>query len=285
MNKMETFEDYLGREQRAEDTIMRAPLQHLAAMLDSTVEELAPDGALPPLGHWGFFLDWPRQSRLGADGHAERGDFLPPIALPRRMLAGVQLRFHQPLRIGEPAHKTSRIESIQPKEGRSGQLYFVTVHHRVDGPSGLAIEEEQTIVYRTPTSGGGAAQPKSRDLPGESDRQRGRINPDPTLLFRFSAFTGNAHRIHYDRTYATETEGYPGLVVHGPLQALLLLDTLRLTIGKPLDLAAFSFRSQRPLFDVAGFDCTIRDAASDPVALATLDNEGNECTVAEATMR
>lgn len=285
MHDMERFDDYIGREQRTEDMITGAPLQHLAAMLDSSVDEIAPDGEVPPLWHWGFFLEWPRQSQLGPDGHAERGDFLPPIPLPRRMLAGAHLSFHRPLRIGDVVERTSRIESIEPKQGRSGMLYFVTVCHEISGPDGLAIHEEQNIVYRNMGSANPAGeQPRHAELSATEEDRKGTITPDPTLLFRFSAVTGNSHRIHYDRAYAMEIEGYPGLVVHGPLQAVLLLDTLRRHLGSPLKLESFSFRSQRPLFDVASFSCAIENPDGDPVGLATHDQSGNICTSAEAEL-
>jgi 3-methylfumaryl-CoA hydratase len=166
-----------------------------------------------------------RHSEIGPDGHPKRGGFLPPVPLPRRMWAGSRLTFVQPVRVGDALTRESRILDVSGKEGRTGHLVFVTVRHDYSLASGLAITEEHDIVYRDNPQPG---QPAPKPTPAPTDSQFSReIVPDPVLLFRYSALTFNGHRIHYDRSYVTEVEGYPGLIVHGPLIATLLLDLLR----------------------------------------------------------
>ena len=226
--------------------ITAAPVRALAATLDRDDPEPRPGDALPPLWHWLYFLPVHRQSELGPDGHARRGGFLPPVPLPRRMWAGGRFEFHRPLRIGETVERVSRILDVRYKEGRTGPLVFVVVRHQI----GDAITEEQDIVYRDSGAAPRAASVGHRPPP-QAAWQRV-IHPDDVLLFRYSALTFNGHRIHYDRRYATEVEGYPGLVVHGPLLATLLLDLLRRNLPQ-LNVARFTFRANSPLFDIAPF--------------------------------
>jgi|SRR5579862_6307516 len=221
------------------------PMAALSATLDREDPPPQPGDPVPPLWHWLWFLDTRRQSDLGVEGHANLGGFLPPVPLAGRMWAGGRFEFHRPLRVGETLARTSRIMDVQYKDGRSGPLVFVTVRHEV----GDALTEEQDIVYRDrPKPGDSAAPPR---VPLEAAWTRD-IQPDDLLLFRYSALTFNAHRIHYDRRYATETEGYPGLVVHGPLIATLLLDLLRRNLPGS-EVARFEFRAVSPLFDTGPF--------------------------------
>ncbi|HMB05319.1 MAG TPA: MaoC family dehydratase N-terminal domain-containing protein [Isosphaeraceae bacterium] len=230
--------------------IAPAPAQAAAAMLDDPTTEFVPGSPLPPLWQWFFFLPRVPQSRLGPDGHPQRGGFMPPIELPRRMFAGARMRFFKPLIIGKPARRRSAIRDVSEKDGRTGKLAFVTVAQSVHQDGEVRIEEEQDIVYREPGAPVGA--PESCELPPAPAGSWTRlITPDPTLLFRFSALTFNAHRIHYDRTYATTMEGYPGLVVHGPLTAVLLMELVRFHSHRSV--VAFAFRGQAPLFDLAPF--------------------------------
>ena len=242
---------WIGRTEIRSDQVTIAPVAGLAATLDR--DDPAPRDAdpLPPLWHWLYFLPRYRESEVGPDGHAKRGNFLPPVPLPRRMWAGGRLTFLAPLRIGESVVRTSRIASVTPKTGRSGPLVFVVVRHEVSGPGGLAVVEEHDIVYRDKAKRGEtpAAPPPA---PARAAWRR-TIRPDPVLLFRYSALTFNGHRIHYDRRYVMETEGYPGLVVHGPLIATLLADLLRRERPQAT-FAAFTFRAVAPLFDVAPFE-------------------------------
>ena len=207
-------------------------------------------GELPPLWHWVYFTPSARRSALGPDGHPARGGFLPPVALPNRMWAGGRLAFHQPLRLGEAVERRSRIVRCDRKHGRSGELVFVTVRHAVSGERGLALEEEHDIVYRQPAPKGG---PLAGEAVAAAAEFRRTVRPDPVLLFRYSALTFNGHRIHYDHPYVTGEEGYPGLVVHGPLTATLLLDAFR-AAHPDQRVERFAFRAVGPLYDNADFD-------------------------------
>lgn len=246
----ERYSDWVGRRRVVEDGIAPFTARAAASLFDREEPELRVGDPLPGLWHWFYFLPTAPQRRLSRDGHPERGGFMPPIPLPRRMFAGARARFHRPLRIGEPARRTSEILDVALKSGRSGNLAFVTVAHRIEQGGELCVEEERDIVYREE----GEAVPAPPVVepepapPGAWERE---VRADPLLLFRFSALTFNAHRIHYDRPYATGVEGYPGLVVHGPLTAMLLAELVRAHDPRPL--AAFSFRGRRPLFDLAPF--------------------------------
>jgi 3-methylfumaryl-CoA hydratase len=238
---------WIGREETTRDVVTAAPIARLAAALDRDDPAPRGGGALPPLWHWLYFLPVHRQSELGHDGHARLGGFLPPVPLPARMWAGGRLEFHHALRVGEEITRTSRIADLTYKAGRSGPLVFVLVRHEIHHPQGLAIVEEQDIVYREP----GELKPQAVTARAEAAWTR-TILPDDVLLFRYSALTFNGHRIHYDRRYA-ESEGYPGLVVHGPLIATLLLDLLRRNLPEAI-VSRFEFRALSPLFDGTPFE-------------------------------
>jgi 3-methylfumaryl-CoA hydratase len=241
---------WIGKTEAATDLITPTPMAGLAATLDIESPRPRAGDFVPPLWHWLYFLEIRRQSELGVDGHAKLGGFLPPIPLPRRMWAGGRLEFRRPLQVGEMYSRTSRITDVQHKEGRSGSLVFVTVRHEIGSTGGIALTEEQDLVYRTNAEPGDPpAAP--RPAPAGAVWERA-VQADDVLLFRYSALTFNAHRIHYDRRFATETEGYAGLVVHGPLIATLLLDLLRRNMHDA-EVARFEFRSVSPLFDVAPF--------------------------------
>ncbi|MBU9560844.1 MaoC family dehydratase N-terminal domain-containing protein [Burkholderia multivorans] len=248
----ESFDAWIGRREDSVDRITPAPIRLLRATLDDAEPSALPD-ALPPLWHWLYFLPGERQSNIGTDGHARRGGFLPPVALPRRMWAGGRLQFLRPLAVDTPIQRRSTIANVQSKSGRSGQLVFVTVLHEIGDAHGVAIREEQDIVYRDAPPPAAAGTPAPAAPPAPTDEQYSRIvTPDPVLLMRFSALTFNGHRIHYDRPYAMEEEGYPGLVVHGPLIAMLLMEELRRT-HPDKTVRAFDFKAVSPLFDTAPF--------------------------------
>jgi 3-methylfumaryl-CoA hydratase len=238
--------EWIGKTETRSDTVIAGPVAALSATLDREDPPPRPGDPLPPLWHWLFFLDRHRASELGPDGHARRGGFLPPIPLPRRMWAGSRFEFHHPLLVGDQITRETRVIDINEKQGRSGPLVFVVVRHEISNAVGLAVAEEHDIVYR---DHGPAApvQPAPADAAWERT-----IHPDDVLLFRYSALTFNAHRIHYDRRYATEIEGYPGLVVHGPLIATLLMDLLR-RHQPAAQVSRFSFRAVSPLFDTSPF--------------------------------
>ncbi len=245
----QSYEAWVGRTEESIDRITGTPIRLMRAILDADEPEALPSH-LPPLWHWLYFLSGERQSNMGHDGHPRRGGFLPPVTLPRRMWAGGRLWFQRPLTVGESIRRESRIQSVQVKSGRSGQLVFVTVRHEIGDDRGIALSEEHDIVYReAPVPGAHAPQPADAPI----DEQFGRtITPDPVLLMRYSALTFNGHRIHYDRSYAVEEEGYPGLVVHGPLIATLLMDALR-RAHPDKTVRRFEFKAVSPLFDTAPF--------------------------------
>ena len=238
--------DWIGKTETRSDIVTAGPVAALSATLDRDDPQPQPCDPLPPLWHWLFFLDRHRASELGPDGHARRGGLLPPVPLPRRMWAGSRLEFHHPLRLGDQIRRETRVIDIKEKSGRSGPLVFVVVRHEISNSDGLAVSEEHDIVYR----GHGEGAP-AQSSPADAAWER-TIQADDVLLFRYSALTFNAHRIHYDRRYATETEGYPGLVVHGPLIATMLMDLLRRP--QPVaNIARFNFRAVSPLFDIVPF--------------------------------
>ena len=240
---------------------------------------------LPPLWHWLYFLPLHRQSEIGADGHAQRGGFLPPVPLPRRMWAGSQIEFRSRIRVGDRVARTSTIADVTVKLGRTGQLAFVKLRHelRCNDAAEPALVEWHDIVYREAPRPG-AALPVPQNAPADAAWRR-QIVPDDVLLFRYSALTFNGHRIHYDRRYVTEVEGYPGLVVHGPLVATLLLDLLQR--HQPGDeVARFHFKAVRPTFDLHPFDVHARPLPDGKtVHLWATDHEGWLTMDATATLR
>ncbi|MEX2408820.1 MAG: MaoC family dehydratase N-terminal domain-containing protein, partial [Rhodovibrionaceae bacterium] len=215
----------------------------MQAALGDPRPPLTAGDALPPLWHWLYFWEVAASESLGLDGHAARGEFLPPLPLPRRMWAGGRIAFHAPLRLGEAVQRRSAIASVTQKQGRSGPLAFVTVKHEIGPPGGqTAVSEEHDIVYRAAPDR--TAPPARAQTAPEHADWRQEVTPGPVLLFRYSALTFNSHRIHYDADYVREAEGYPGLVVHGPLLATLLLGAAGRATGTPA--RRFSFRVQKP---------------------------------------
>lgn len=276
--------EWIGRSETVADVVTPGPVAALAATLDRSAERPATGTPLPPLWHWLYFLPIVRRSELGADGHPRRGGFLPPIALPRRMWAGSRLTFHRPLLVGDALTRTSTIDAVTPKTGRSGALVFVRVRHEIRraGEPDVALTEFHDIVYRE--------APRPGEAPGVSQQATRapawtkRWVPDAVLLFRYSALTFNGHRIHYDRRYATEVEGYPGLVVHGPLVATLLIDLLADALPEAR-VAGFEFRAVRPLFDTHPFDvCGAPAADGRTVHLWARDHEGALAMEATASL-
>jgi 3-methylfumaryl-CoA hydratase len=277
--------DWIGRSETLRDTITAAPVRGLNATLDHPA--LAVDDGMPlfPLWHWLYFLPQHRQSDIGPDGHARRGGFLPPVPLPRRMWAGSQFEFRAPLRVGDAIERTSTIADVTVKEGRSGQLVFVKVRHelRCNAAAEPALVEFHDIVYREARKPGDVDPPPQAAETGAPWQRE--IVPDDVLLFRYSALTFNGHRIHYDRKYVTEVEGYPGLIVHGPLIATLLMDLLR-RHAPGADVASFRFKAVRPTFDLHPFRLNGALSADDTsVRLWAKDHEGWLTMDAVATLR
>ena len=274
--------EWVGRTETTSDQVTSAPIAALSATLDRNDPLPNAGDLLPPLWTWLYFLPLHRHSEIGSDGHAKRGGFLPPVPLPRRMFAGGRLEFGPSLRVGDRISRTSSIVDVSYKEGRTGPLVFVLVRHQINNSEGVAVSEEHDIVYRDHASAGNAIQ-KTQTSPGSATWTR-EIHPDAVLLFRYSALTFNGHRIHYDRKYATEVEGYPGLVVHGPLIATLLLDLVRrnlphATVGR------FAFRAVKPLFDIAPFSVCGRVEKDDKtIHLWASDAAGDLAMDATATL-
>jgi len=272
---------WVNRTESKRDVIDARTAHALAATLDYDMP-LGDGSALPMLWHWAYFWHASPGAALGEDGHPKRGGFLPPVPLPRRMWAGGRLRFSAPLVVGAEATRTSRILDVNVKEGASGPLAFVTVAHEMAVAGQTVIWEEHDIVYRDNPQAG-AAPVKAKQAPASAAWSR-QIVPDPVLLFRYSALTFNGHRIHYDRSYATEVEHYPGLIVHGPLIATLLAELLRAHLPERR-LAAFSFRAVGPLFDIAPFSVHGEpDANGCTVRLWAANAQGELVMQAEATL-
>lgn len=281
MMDIDRLRGWIGGTEIIQDLAAAAPLAGLAALLDHETPLWAA-GEVPPLGHWLYFLPRARQSDIDVDGHPRRGGFLPPIDLPRRMFAGAVITFHAPIAIGAKIERVSTILDVTEKAGASGHLVFVKLRHEVAAGGTLAVTEEQDIVYREAATAPAPPSPKPDGAPRIASNVR-RIVPDPTQLFRFSALTFNAHRIHYDRDYARNVEFYPGLVVQGPYIALLLIDHL-LRHDPTARLHAFRFRARSPLFDTAPFDVCLarKDGGYD---LYAIDADGREAMSAEAATR
>ena len=279
------LQDWIGRSETVEDTATATPYAALSATLeqpDTTRPALGTP--LPPLWHWLYFLPIAAQSDIGPDGHAKRGGFMPPVPLPRRMWAGSDFEFHAPLRVGDALSRTSTIVDVKEKSGRTGSLIFVKVRHeiRCSGAEKVALTEHHNIVYRAAAEPGDVTPPPQA-APADSAWQRS-IVPDDVLLFRYSALTFNGHRIHYDRQYVTEVEGYPGLIVHGPLIATLLMDLLRRQQPEARVLR-FEFKAVRPTFDTHAFSVHGQPSADGKtVHLWGRDHEGWLTMDATATL-
>ncbi|MCB1501563.1 MAG: MaoC family dehydratase N-terminal domain-containing protein [Bauldia sp.] len=275
------YATWVGRSETAVDVVTAGPLDRLAATLDRDDPPFADGDPVPPLAHWLFFLPSAPQSAIGPDGHPHRGGFLPPVHdLPRRMWAGSRVSFPGEIRVGDRVVRRSVIASIREKAGKSGALVFVTVRHEI-GREGEppAIVDEHDIVYR-----GLEAAPAAPTEVVPAGAWRRTLTPDAVLLFRYSALTFNGHRIHYDRDYVTGVEGYPGLVVHGPLTATLLVDLVRRN-APAARIDSFSFRAMSPLFD--GNDMSVNAALPDAdgrVRLWAANAEGRLAMAAEASL-
>lgn len=291
---MSDFSAWVGRTQTLHEYADVRLVRWVAAALDRGDLINAVEGTvLPPGWHWPYFAAIEPRSTLGRDGHPKPGGFLPATGHPRRMWAGSRLRWHGPIKAGSELRRDSRILSCAEKKGRTGSMVLVTVGHQICANEQCLLEEEHDIVYRDE-----ASADEIRALAALAERARAgdyrperegafsaRIQPDPTLLFRYSAATFNGHRIHYDREYAQQVEGYPGLVVHAPLLATLLLDFLERTVAPGRFVQQFSFRAKRPTFDIAAFGVHADTPNSQgEVSLWTTNNVGEVGLEASATL-
>ena len=262
---------WVGRSEERRDVIQSERCVALQAALNLSGDRLSDGDALPPLWHWLYFWDIAPRSELGRDGHPAVGGFMPPVGQARRMWAGSRVTFPGTLGLGEPATRVSTIEKVAEKSGRSGKLVFVTVRHELSGSDGLAVIDEHDIVYREGTGKGASARPGEPAPEGAQWVET--VDPDPTLLFRYSALTFNGHRIHYDRDYARDVEGYDGLVVHGPLLATMMVG---MAAGSLPDrsVSRFEFRGMRPVMDTETFTVNVDPDGEDAVDVWVANGEG-----------
>ncbi|MGW6752844.1 FAS1-like dehydratase domain-containing protein [Streptomyces sp. NPDC055006] len=246
-----------------DDPVAAAPVAALSQVLDQEAAVAGEGEPVPPLWHWLHFLEWPAQRELGADGHPAHGHFLPPLPDRRRMFAGGRAEFTAPLRVGVPARRTSSLAKVEIKRGRTGEMAFVTVRHEIAQEGETRVTEEQDLVYRVGEDerrSGGFGLDLGEAEPSDAEWQL-ILRPSPTLLFRYSALTANAHRIHYDEPYVRDVEGYPGLVVHGPLLVQLMLELARREAPER-EIRTLSYRLRKPVF--AGEQvCALGDVADD----------------------
>ena len=251
---------WVGRTEEASDIVTAQLVKGLRATLFLDIGEPKTGDAAPFTTHWCLAQPVYPMSMLGPDGHPTRGGFLPPVPLPRRMWAGGELQFIEPLRVGDEATRASRIADVTVKNGSTGTLCFVSVEHTITTARGVAIRERQDIVYRDmPTGGKNAAPAKPAATPPAAKHRQTHIS-DPVLLFRYSALTFNGHRIHYDRDYVTKVEGYPGLIFHGPMQAALLVEFAAHLHGG-IAPKKFNYRGLQPLFEGGEFSVNANEIA------------------------
>jgi len=273
---LDHLRQWVGKTQQASDIVTEQLTKALRATLFLDIGTPKTGDAAPHTVHWCLAQPVAAMNALGPDGHAARGEFLPPVPLQRRMWAGGELNFLDTLRVGDNVTRSSRISDVTMKTGSTGVLCFVSVEHTITTARGVAIKERQDLVYRDVAKGEqkpAAAQPS----PPKAEHSETHM-ADPVLLFRYSALTFNGHRIHYDRDYVTRVEGYPGLVFHGPLQAALLVEmAAKQHDGKaPL---RFSYRGVQPLFDGANFSVNANNGGSE---LWTANNAGTPTMKATA---
>jgi 3-methylfumaryl-CoA hydratase len=241
---LEKLKEWIGQRESDVDYVTIPAVHRLAATLDRDDPMPRAGDELPVGWHSILFPRVVRQSQIGPDGHPKRGDFLPPVPLPRRMFAGKRIRFHAALKVGDEVQRVSTIKDVTPKQGRTGQMVFVTVQTDISSPRGLAITEEQDIVYREEPQAGAPA-PAPQPAPGTAVWSNV-VTPDPVMLMRYSALTFNGHRIHYDHPYVTQVEKYPNLVMNGGLTTLLVFELARNHAKTPVRF--LSSRNVRPLF-------------------------------------
>ena len=276
---MTDLSNWIGRELVTSETLDAMQLTKMAATMDRPLG-FNKGEKLPAGWHWLFFNQLETQSRLGPDGHPKRGNFLPPVELPRRMWAGSRLHWHAPFLAGHKVTRTARVLDVTEKTGKSGAMIFVKVGYTYRDGQTVLLEEEHDIVYRDDPPRDANVTAVTAKAPAKLVFEREgahlrKITPDPVLLFRYSAVTFNGHRIHYDADYVRNVEGYPGLIVHGPLIATFALDFIEFDLAPGRSIEKFSFRMKKPTFDYAPFHLHA-DASADGKGYAawTSDNNG-----------
>ena len=273
-----SYGDWTPSVETVTETIDLTQVQKFAGVLDLDETVFEDGAALPPMWHWLFFLHRAPTAQIGPDGHPRRGGFFPPVELQRRMFAGEQTKFHTPLRIGQPATRSGTITRLDEKEGRSGRMVLASANYRIEQASTLCVEDTHDIVY---IAGGGASPAPGPDsyTPPNGAWHRA-VKADPVLLFRFSALSFNSHRIHYDADYAQNEEGYPGLVVHGPLIAMLLAELARANVDAPM--TEFTFRGRAPIFEPWPFHLVGQPSESGSAELQAVRNDATVAMTATA---
>jgi 3-methylfumaryl-CoA hydratase len=278
----EALRSHVGRRAVVTDVVTPGPANLLRLTLARPEPEFRDGDALPAGWHQLYFLPRLRPDELALDGAPVDTGVLPPIPLPRRMFAGERLRFHRPIRIGDALRRETELTDISVKRGGTGTLVFATVVHRIATPEGLALEDERRTVFREEVKPGAGNQAPRREAAPADVAWRRRVVPDPVLLFRYSALTFNSHRIHYDRRWAMEVEGYPGLVVHGPLTSTLLIDFAR-DENPGRSFVSYTTQARAPLFDTAPFELRGRPVGNGRTSeLWAVTPEGTVATSAHA---
>lgn len=266
------YDNWIGKSKNLSDTIAPEPLRRFEALLDRDPGSVNNGTILPPCAHWIYFNPAVPQAVLAADGHPQKGDFLPPVELPSRMWAGGIIRFKKPLKTGQPADKKTTITAIDEKEGGSGKLCFITLRHQISTAGALAIDEDQEIVFRE-ASEKGAHPIRTQPVDVDFDWKKS-VQLNSAHLFRFSALTFNSHKIHYDHPYATQTEGYPNLVVHAPLLLVLMMNFFKTkTDGKVIE--EIAYRAAGPMFLHEEITITSKDTDNNKVEMRALGPDQN----------
>lgn len=274
---LDHYRSWIGREERAFEQVTPELVNRFNATLDLGGDYPQQGDPVAPMIHFCLAPAAAPGAELGPDGHAARGGFLPPVPLPRRMWAGGKLSFGRDIRVGDVVQRLSRIKSVDIKEGRTGTLCFVAIDHTLQVGDEVVVQERQDVVYRGKAD---ESRPVAAAPAAEAGQHNKRLDPTPPLLFRYSALTFNGHRIHYDHPYTTQVEGYPGLVVHGPLQATLLVH-FAASLRESRTPKQFNFRSLSPLFDDADVELHANDSA-DGMVLWTARPGGPVALRAEA---
>jgi 3-methylfumaryl-CoA hydratase len=275
---LDHLRQWIGRTDQASDIVTAQLVRGLRATLFMEIGTPKPGDAAPFTTHWCLAQPVYPMSELGPDGHPTRGGFLPPVPLPRRMWAGGELQFFDPLRVGDEVTRSSRISDVAMKTGSTGVLCFVSVEHVVTTSRGTAIRERQDIVYRDILT---VAAPSKPAPPPPIAKHRESHMADPVLLFRYSALTFNGHRIHYDRDYVTKVEGYPGLIFHGPMQAAFIVELAAKLHGGTAP-KKFVYRGAQPLFEGSEFSVNANDTG-DGMELWTANSAGQPTMKGTAT--
>jgi 3-methylfumaryl-CoA hydratase len=279
---IESLRKHIGRKHVDDDVATQAPLAALATIFERPEGAPKPGDPVPPGAHWTYFWRMSKPTALGGDGLPVADEVLPPMPFPRRMFAGNNIVFHAPLRVGDAIRRETELTDISLRKGDTGQLIFTVQTQRIYGPKGLALTDERHGVFREEVPAGAKSGIPKRDTPPADLPWRRTITVNDVSLFRYSAITFNPHRIHYDRPYAVEVEGYPGLVVHGPYAQQCLLN-LAVDSNPGRELATFNMRARAPLFDTGPFSVVGRATGEKACELWTVTPEGTIAASATAT--